>query len=46
MELNLTKIKICIDKFNKDSIPNGVLMNSTQMLYHCNTFIEVSIGIK
>ena len=44
MELNSTKIYL--NKLNKDSNPNWGIMNSSQMLYHCNKYIEVSLGIK
>ena len=46
MELNSTKIKIYLNKLNEDSNPNWGIMNSSQMLYHCNKYIEVSFGIK
>tara|TARA_B100000768_G_scaffold100351_1_gene93418 strand:- start:204 stop:650 length:447 start_codon:yes stop_codon:yes gene_type:complete len=46
MELNSTKIKIYLNKLNEDNNPNWGVMNSSQMLYHCNTYIEVSLGIK
>ena len=46
MELNSTKIKIYLNKLNGDNNPNWGVMNSSQMLYHCNTYIEVSLGIK
>ena len=46
MELNSTKIKIYLNKLNEDSNPNWGIMNSSQMLYHCNKYIEVSFGFK
>lgn len=46
MELNSIKIKIYLNKLNEDSNPNWGIMNSSQMLYHCNKYIEVSFGIK
>ena len=46
MELNSTKIKIYLNKLNEDSNPNWGIMNSSQMLYHCNKYIEVCLGIK
>ena len=44
MELNSSKIYL--NKLNEDSNPNWGIMNSSQMLYHCNKYIEVSFGIK
>ena len=46
MELSYTKIKIYLNKLNEDDNPNWGDMNSSQMLYHCNLYIEVSFGIK
>ena len=45
MELNSTKIKIYLHKLNEDSNPSWGIMNSSQMLYHCNKYIDVSFGI-
>ena len=44
--MDLAKIKFCLDKLSSKTIPKWGLMNSSQMLYHCNTFIEVSNGTK
>ena len=46
MELNSTKVKVYLNKLNEDNNPNWGVMNSSQMLYHCNTYIKVSLGIK
>ena len=46
MELSYIKIKIYLNKLNEDNNPNWGDMNSSQMLYHCNSYIEVSFGIK
>jgi len=46
VELDSIKIKFCLDKLSSKTIPKWGLMNSSQMLYHCNTFIEVSNGTK
>jgi hypothetical protein len=46
MILNSSKIKVYLNKLNEDNNPNWGIMNSSQMLYHCNKYIEVSFGIK
>ena len=46
MILNSSKIKVYLNKLNEDNNPNWGVMNSSQMLYHCNKYIEVSFGIK
>ena len=46
MDINLTEIKVYLNKFYKDNNPTWGIMNSCQMLNHCNILIEVSFGIK
>ena len=46
MELNFSQLKSCLDKLKKDTNPKWGTMSSTEMLCHCNNFIEVSIGKK
>jgi hypothetical protein len=46
MYLDSKSIENCLQKLNKSSPPKWGVMNSAQMLYHCNTFIDVSLGEK
>ena len=46
MYLDSKNIENCLEKLNKSSSPKWGIMNSAQMLYHCNAFIDVSLGEK
>ena len=46
MHLDSKKIKNFLKKLNKSSSPKWGVMSSSQMLYHCNTFIDVSLGVR
>ena len=46
MELNSTLIQNSLNKLSSNSNPNWGVMSSSQMLYHCNTFIDVSLGVR
>lgn len=46
MELNSTLIQNSLNKLSSNSNPKWGVMNSSQMLYHCNTFIDVSLGVR
>ena len=42
MDLNSTLLQDFLNKLNNHTTPKWGIMNSSQMLYHCNTFINVS----
>ena len=44
MDLNSTLLQDFLNKLNNHTTPKWGIMNSSQMLYHCNTFINVSLG--
>jgi hypothetical protein len=44
MHLESKKIENFLKKLNKSSSPKWGVMSSSQMLFHCNTFIDVSLG--
>ena len=44
MELNSKLVQNSLNKLSINSIPKWGVMSSSQMLYHCNTFIDVSLG--
>ena len=46
MNLDSNKIKNHLKKLNKSSFPKWGIMSSSQMLYHCNTFIDVCLGVR
>ena len=46
MELNSTLVQNSLNKLSSNSNPKWGVMNSSQMLYHCNTFIDVSLGVR
>ena len=46
MELNSILVENSLNKLSSNSNPKWGVMNSSQMLYHCNTFIDVSLGVR
>jgi hypothetical protein len=46
MELNSILVQNSLNKLSSNSNPKWGVMNSSQMLYHCNTFIDVSLGVR
>ena len=46
MELNSILVQNSLNKLISDSNPKWGVMSSSQMLYHCNTFIDVSLGVR
>ena len=46
MNLNSNNIEKYLKKLDKNSSPMWGTLNPSQMLFHCNTFIEVSLGRK
>ena len=46
MNLNSILVQNSLDKLSSNSNPKWGLMSSSQMLYHCNTFIDVSLGAR
>ena len=46
MELNSKLVQNSLNKLNSNSNPKWGVMNSSQMLYHCNTFIDFSLGVR
>ena len=46
MKLNSIFVQNSLNKLSSNSIPKWGVMSSSQMLYHCNTFIDVSLGKK
>lgn len=44
MELNSKLVQNSLNKLSSNSNPKWGIMSSSQMLYHCNTFIDVSLG--
>ena len=46
MELNSILVQNSLNKLSTNSNPKWGVMNSSQMLYHCNTFIDVSLGVR
>jgi hypothetical protein len=46
MHLDSNNIEKYLETLDKNSSPKWGVMSSSQMLFHCNTFIEVSLGRK
>ena len=46
MYLNSNNIEKYLKRLDKNSLPKWGTLNPSQMLFHCNTFIEVSLGRK
>ena len=46
MHLNSNNIEKYLKKLDENSFPKWGTLNPSQMLFHCNTFIEVSLGRK
>ena len=46
MHLDSNNIEKYLKKLDKNSSPMWGTLNPSQMLFHCNTFIEVSLGRK
>jgi len=46
MHLNSNNIEKYLKRLDENSFPKWGTLNPSQMLFHCNTFIEVSLGIK
>jgi hypothetical protein len=46
MHLDSNNIKKYLETLDKNSSPKWGVMSSSQMLFHCNTFVEVSLGRK
>ena len=46
MELNSILVQNSLNKLSSNSNPKWGVMSSSQMLYHCNTFIDVSLGVR
>ena len=46
MYLDSNNIEKYLKRLDKNSLPKWGTLNPSQMLFHCNTFIEVSLGRK
>ena len=46
MHLDSNNIEKYLETLDKNSSPKWGVMSSSQMLFHCNTFVEVSLGRK
>ena len=46
MHLDSNNIEKYLKKLNESSSPKWGTLHPSQMLYHCNSFIEVSLGLK
>ena len=46
MHLDSNNIEKYLKRLDKNSSPKWGVLNPSQMLFHCNTFIEVSLGRK
>ncbi|MFV0249365.1 MAG: hypothetical protein ACK5H1_10475 [Tenacibaculum sp.] len=46
MECDFYQLKNCLYELSSNSSPKWGFMSANQMLYHCNTFIEISLGTK
>ncbi len=46
MYLDSNNIEKYLEKLNESSSPKWGTLHPSQMLFHCNTFIEVSLGLK
>jgi hypothetical protein len=46
MRLDSNNIEKYLKRLDKNSSPKWGALNSSQMLFHCNTFVEVSLGRK
>jgi hypothetical protein len=46
MYLDSNNIEKYLETLDKNSSPKWGVMSSSQMLFHCNTFVEVSLGRK
>jgi len=46
MHLDSNNIEKYLETLDKNSSPKWGVMSSSQMLYHCNTFIDVSLGVR
>ena len=46
MHLDSNNIEKYLERLYENSSPKWGFMNSSQMLFHCNSFIEVSLGRK
>ena len=46
MYLDSNNIEKYLKRLDKNSSPKWGALNPSQMLFHCNTFIEVSLGLK
>jgi len=46
MHLNSNNIEKYLKRLDKNSSPKWGALNPSQMLFHCNTFVEVSLGRK
>ena len=46
MYLDSNNIEKYLKRLDKNSSPKWGALNPSQMLFHCNTFVEVSLGRK
>ena len=46
MHLDSNNIKKYLETLDKNSSPKWGVMSSSQMLFHCNSFIDVTLGYK
>ena len=46
MELDSKLAQVSLNKLKNSSRPKWGMMSSSQMLYHCNIFVDVSLGEK